>query len=108
MWITIAGVHLVDSAVLGAYQRRQLRKQHLADGHEIPLSLEHASELGEVSLQPVLFGVLIRRRTQVLDHGVDVVFELRHLAARIDLNRTREVTLGDGGGDIRDSAYLGG
>src|SRR4030095_8531687 len=81
-------------------------KQHLADGHEIALPLEHASELGEVGLQPVLFGVLIRRRAQVLDHSVDVVFELRHLAARVDLNRTGEVTLGDGGGDIRDSAYL--
>ena len=43
---------------------------------------------------------------QVADHGVDVVLELGHFAARLDLNRAREIALGDGGGDFRDGAHL--
>src|SRR4030095_2890642 len=48
-----------------------------------------------------------RGSAQILDHRVDVVFELHDLAARVHLNFTREVALGDRGGDIGDGADLG-
>ncbi len=47
-------------------------------------------------------------RREVVDHRVDVVFELGHLAARIDLNRPGQVALGHGGRHLGDGAHLGG
>ena len=43
---------------------------------------------------------------QVVDHRVDVVFQLGHLAARFHLNGPREVALRDGGGHFGDRAHL--
>ena len=65
-------------------------------------------ELGEVGLEPVLLGVALRRVTEVVDHRVDVVLELGHFAARLDLDRARQVALGHGGGHFGDGAHLGG
>ena len=45
---------------------------------------------------------------EVADHGVDVVLQLRHLAAGVHLNRTGQIALGDGGGDLGDGADLRG
>ncbi len=62
--------------------------------------------LREVRLQPVLLLVLVRRVLQVPDHLVDVVFERGDLALRFDRDRSRQVALGDGGGDLGDRADL--
>ncbi len=99
---------LVDHAHMGIHQRRQLGQEQPAHGGEVALALQHVGKLCEVGLQPVLFGVHVGGQTQVADHGVDVVFELGHFAARIDLNRAGEVALGDGGGNLGDGAHLGG
>jgi hypothetical protein len=63
-------------------------------------------ELGEVGLEPVLLGVLLGGLPQVADHRVDVVLELGHLAAGLDLDRARQVALGHGRGDLGDGADL--
>ena len=105
------GLHageVIDGALLRVHERRQLREQHLADGVELALPLEHAGELGEVGLQPVLLAVALGGLAQVRDHRVDVVLELRHLAAGLHLNRPRQVALGDGGGHFGDGAHLRG
>ena len=99
---------MVDRALLGLDQRRQLGQQHLADGAQLALALEHAGEPGEVGLQPVLLAVALGGLAQVGDHRVDVVLQLGHLAARLDLDRAREVALGHGGGDLGDGAHLRG
>jgi len=100
--------HLVDHALVRVDERRQLGQQHAADGGEIALALQHAGDAREVRLEPVLLGVAVGRQPQVVDHRVDVVFEVRHFAAGVDLNRPREVALGYGGGDFRDRAHLRG
>src|SRR5206468_1893120 len=60
----------------------------------------------QVGLQPVLLGVLIRGRAKVLDHGIDVVFELGHFATNIHLNGTDEIALRNGGRHIGNGAHL--
>ena len=47
---------------------------------EVALALQHVGELGKVGLQRVLLGVALRRQTEVVDHGVELVLQLRHLA----------------------------
>ncbi len=84
----------------------ELGQQHLADRLQVALALEHAAEPREVRLQPVLLGVAVGRQPQVVDHRVDVVLELRDLAACIDLDRARQVALRDRCGDVRDRAHL--
>ena len=99
---------MVDGALVGVDQRRQLGEQHLADGVQLALALQHAGEFGEVGLQPVLLAVAFGGFAQVGDHRVDVVLQLGHLAARLDLDGAREIALGHGGGDLGDGAHLGG
>ena len=70
--------------------------------------MQHVGEFGEVGLQPVLLGIAFRRETQIADHRVDVVLQLRHLAARLDLDRARQIPLGHGGRDLGDGAHLRG
>ncbi len=41
---------LVDDALLGIHQRRQLGEQQLADGREVALPLQHVGELGQIGL----------------------------------------------------------
>ena len=100
-------VHLVDRALLRVDQRRQFREQHLAHGDQVALALQHAGELGEVGLQPVLLLVALRGVAQIADHRVDVVLQLGHFAAGFDLDGARQVALGHGGGDFGDGAHLG-
>ena len=83
-------------------------EEHGADGGEIALALQHAGEPCQVRLEPVLLGVAVGRQPQVVDHRVDVVFELGHLAAGLDLDRPRQVALGHGGRDFGDRAHLVG
>ncbi len=90
-------VHLIDHAVLCIDERRKLGQQHPSDIGEIALALQHVGETSEVSFQPVLLIISLRRQTEITDHRVDIVLELSHLAARINLNRTGQITLGDGG-----------
>ena len=103
-----AGVEDVEDAVLGGHHRRELGEDHAADRQQVLLALQHAAELGEVGLQPVLLGVLLRRVLQVADHLVDVVLQRRDLAARLDRDRARQVAVGHRGGDLGDGAHLGG
>ena len=79
-----------------------------ADGGEVALALQHAGEAREVRLEPVLLGVAVGGQPQVVDHRVDVVLEVGHFAARLDLDRPREVALRHRGGDLGDRAHLVG
>src|ERR1700681_576683 len=49
---------------------------------------------------------LARERVELLDHRVDGVLELEHLAAHVDGDFLRKVAHRDGGGDLRDVAHL--
>ena len=102
------GLHLVDDALLRVDQRRKFGEQHAADGGEIALALQHAGEAGEVGLQPVLLGVAVGGEAEVVDHGVDVVFQFGDFAAGFHLNRAGQVALGHGGRDFGDGADLVG
>ena len=104
----VAGLDLIDDAELRIDQRRQFREQHAPDGLQVALALQHVGEAREVGLEPVLLGVAVGREPQVVDHRVDVVFELGDFAARIDLNRPRQVALGHGGRHFGDRAHLRG
>ena len=101
-------LQLIDHALLGADQRGQLAEQEPAHGGEIALALQHVGELGQVGLEPILLGIAVGREPQVADHRVDVVLELGHLAARLDLDGAGQVALGHRGGDLGDGAHLGG
>ena len=94
--------------MLRADQRRQFGEQQLRDGEQIALALQHAGELGDVGLEPVLIGVLAGGLGQVADHLVDVVFERRDFALRFHRDGSREIALGDGGGHVGDGADLSG
>ena len=83
-------------------------KQHPSYRGQIALALQHAGEAREVGLQPILFGVAVGREPEVVDHGVDVVFEIGDFAAGFHLNGSRQVAFGHGGGDFRDGAHLVG
>src|SRR5207253_1110924 len=80
--------------------------QHPSDRSEITLPLQHARETSEVGLKPVLLGVALRGEAEVVDHGVDVIFQLCHFTAGLDLNRTREVAFGHSSRDFSDSSHL--
>ena len=106
--LVVGGVEVIDRSLLRVDQRRELGEQHLADGVQLALALEHAGELREVGLEPVLLAVALGGLAQVGDHRVDVVLQLGDLAARLDLDRARQVALGHGGRDLGDGAHLGG
>ena len=106
--LTVAGGEMVDRALMGVHQRRQLGQEHLADGPQLTLTLKHASELGDVGLEPVLLAIPLRGFPQVRYHRVDVVFQLGDFAARFDLNRTCKIALGHRGSDLGDRTNLVG
>ena len=89
-------------------QRHELGEHHASHADQVTLPLQHAGKASEVGLQPVLLGVAVRREAKVINHRVDVVFELGHFAAGFHLNGTGKVALGDGGGDFGDRAHLVG
>ena len=97
----------INDAVLSVDQRRQLRQQQPSDRRQIPLTLKHVGETREVRLQPILLGVAVRGQPQIVDHRVDVVFEFRHFASGIDLDRARQVALGHGSRDLGNGSHLG-
>jgi hypothetical protein len=101
-------LHHVEDAMLGRHHRGQLRQDQLGHVGQVALALEHAGELGEVGLEPVLLGVLLGGVLEVADHLVDVVLQGRHLALGLEGDRAGEVALGDGGGDLGDGPHLGG
>jgi hypothetical protein len=63
----------VELGLASRDHRAQLREHHAADVRQIALPLKHAAELGQIRLEPVLLGVLLRRIAQVADHFVDRV-----------------------------------
>ena len=100
--------HLIDDALVSVHQRRQFGQQKPADRGQIALALQHIGEFGEVGLQPILLGIAIGGEPQIVDHRIDVVFELGHFAARFHLNRASQVALGHCGRHLGDGAHLGG
>ena len=82
-----------ESAVVRAYQRRELGHDHPADRLQAPLALHHPGEPRKVRVQPVLLRIAPRRLGEVADHLVDVVLQLRDLALRVDGDRPGEVAL---------------
>ena len=106
--LILVGLHLVDGSLLRLHQRGQLGKQHLADGEQVALALQHARKFGEVRLQPILLLITFRGHAQVGNHRVEIVLEIGDFAARIHLNRTRQIALGHSGRNFRDRAHLRG
>ena len=86
--------------------RRHLAHQEPRDGLLVSLALEHPGEAGEVRIEPILGGVPLGRLSEVADHLVDVVLEVRDLARRLDIDRARQVALRDGRRDVCDRAEL--
>jgi hypothetical protein len=99
---------LVQHALVGPDEGRQLGQQHLADAHQVALALEHAGEARQIGLQPVLLVVALGGQAQVVNHRVDVVFELGHLASRFHLHGARQVALGHGSRHLGNGAHLAG
>ena len=79
--------HLVEDALLRVDERSKFREQHASHGGEFALTLQHAGEAGEVGLEPILFRITVGGEAQVVDHGVDVVFEFGDFTAGVHLNR---------------------
>ena len=99
-------IHEIERRALRVHHRRQLREDHLAHCEEVLLSLEHAAELGQVRLQPVLLAVLRRGLAQVPDHLVGGVLEHGDLTARLHLDLLGQIPLGHGGRHVGDRAHL--
>jgi hypothetical protein len=71
----------------------------------------HLGLTAELSFGADLFrdaGDLGRERAELVDHRVDRVLQREDFAARFDGDLLREVSVGDGGGDLRDVAHLVG
>src|SRR6266536_2262245 len=98
----------VEGAVLRLDQRRQLGHEQPRDRLQVPVTLEHRADAGQVGLEPVLLLVLAGGLAQVGDHLVDVVLELADLAGGVDRDRPGEVALGHRRGHLGDGADLGG
>ena len=72
--------------MLSRDDRRQFRQKQFADRQQVPLSLQHAREFREISLEPGLLFVAQGRFLQIANHLVDVVLDERDLTLRVDLN----------------------
>ena len=97
----------VEDAMLCGHDWGQLRQNELADGQHVLLALKHASELGEVRLEPVLFIILDRGVLQVPNHLVDVVLQGGDFAAGIDLDESGQVAFGNCSRDVGNRSHLG-
>src|SRR5262249_56439117 len=80
-------------------------------------SLPGAGDAGDQGLAAELaFGADLARDpgnfgskgVELVDHGVDGFLQLKNFAADINSDLFREVSVGDGDGDISDVAHLGG
>ena len=98
----------VEHGRLRIHERREFRHDQLRNGLDVFLTLQHAREAREIGLEPILLGVHARRVAQVADHLVDVFRQLSDFAARIDLDRSRQIALGDRRRDAADGADLRG
>ena len=105
---SLRAVREVERALHGLDDRSDLAHDHLGDRVEVALTLQLPADAREVALQPVLLGVDLGGRSQVRDHLVDVVLELRDLALRLDVDRPGQVAAGHRGRDLGDRAHLGG
>ena len=94
--------------MLRAHQRRERIHDQFRDDSQISVALHHAGDAGQVGLQPVLLLVRPDGLAQRLDHGVDVVLELRDLALGLDRDRPGEVAGGHRTGHLGDRADLPG
>ena len=94
--------------MLGIHQGREFRQQHAPYRRQIALALQHTRKARQIGLEPVLLRIAVGREPQVVDHGVDVVFQLRHFPAGLHLNGSCQVALGHGGRDFSDGAHLVG
>jgi hypothetical protein len=101
-------IHEVEDPVLHTDHRRQLGQDQLSHRHQVLLALQHARELRQVCLQPILLGVFFRGVAQITNHLIDVVLERCDLAERLHLNTACEVALGHRSGDFGDRAHLRG
>src|SRR5712671_6089816 len=99
---------MINRAVVGAGQRTELTQQHAADSAEVPLPLKHSGEFRKVRLEPILLTIALGRFAQIGNHRIDVVFQISHFAACLDLDGTREVTLGHRCCYLRDRSNLAG
>ena len=99
-------LHLIDRALLCVDQGRQFREKYFTDRHEVALPLKHAGESRQVRLEPVLLLVSLGRGAQVVDHRIDIVFQVGDLAARLDLNGSGQVAPGHRGRDLGNGADL--
>ena len=106
--VRLLAAHLIDDALVGVHQRRQFGQQQPADRGQVALALQHVGEFGEVGLQPILLGVAVGGEPQIVDHRIDVVFQLGHFAARFHLDRAGQVALGHCRRHFGDGAHLGG
>ena len=97
----------VELSLLRADHRRQLGQDQVTDGDQVFLALQHARELGQVGLEPVLLGVDLGRVLEVADHLVDGVFQRGHLAQRLHRDRPRQVALRHCRRHLGNRAHLG-
>ena len=103
----IAGIGDIKCPELRAHQGSQFGQKRTGYRQQIALALHHAGELGNVSLQPVLIGILARGLGKVDNHLVDVVLERGHFTQGFDRDRPCQVALGDSRSDVGDRADLG-
>src|SRR5215475_8508585 len=95
-----------ERAELRVDEWRDLHHDHAADLVDVALRLEKPTDAGEVRVQPVLLGVLLRRLAERDDHLVDVVLQLGDLALNLDRNALRKVAARHDDGHVRDRAQL--
>jgi hypothetical protein len=107
-WMVACASEVVDGSLVRVDQRGQLGQEHLTDGTQLALALQHAGELGEIRLQPVLLAIALGRFAQVGNHRIDVVLEFGHFAAGLHLDGASQIALGHGSGDLGDRAHLCG
>src|SRR5207302_522867 len=75
-------------------------------GHTVHLGLAAESALGaDLPGHP---GDLVGERSELVDHRVDGVLQLGHLAPGVDGDLLGQVALGHGGGDLGDVPHLAG
>ncbi|MCY1413278.1 hypothetical protein D9M71_287060 [compost metagenome] len=106
--LLLAFGHQVEHPVGGVDQRREFRKHQPGNRRQVTLPLQQAGEFGQVGLEPDLLCVLPRRFTQVADHLVDVVLQLRHFALGFHLYAAGQVAFGHCGGHVGDRTHLVG
>ena len=101
-------LHPVKRPMLRVDEGGDFGKNQPGHRRQITLPLEHPGEAGEVGLEPVLLGRLLRGLTKSADHLIDLVLQQRDLATRLNADRPGQVSLCHGSGDVGDGADLGG